>query len=280
MNLQPSYILCRCRAGLNDCLNQLWEVTQIAKQLNREILFQMPLYKATRISDILDFSKYPVPVHVDEEAEKRLQSISMNAVFPESYATYLHTLGMTPPNHIKCNATTTVPRSILIIHDSTGGGHNGQYALLKCIFKDSFIKSFYEKCSPPPVYYTIHVRNTDLSTNLDHADGLIGQFVSAHKSSPIYILTDNPQTQDYFVSRYGLRKTPTSFIQGHTTLHSAGTTNTNILFDAFYDLCLVALSSGFLPVPCENRGIAGFGHLCQALQEQKKKMMTLLKRRF
>lgn len=280
MNLQPSYILCRCRAGLNDCLNQLWEVTQVAKQLNREILFQMPLYKATRISDILDFSKYLVSVHVDEEAEKRLQTIPKNAVFPESYIPYLHALDMIPPNHIKCTSSISVPRSVLIIHDSPGGGYNGQYALLKCLFKDSFVNSFYAKCSPPPVYYTIHVRNTDLYTNLDHADRLIGQFVSAHKSSSIYILTDNPQTQDYFVSRYGLRKSPTSYIEGHTTLHSAGTINNTVLFDAFYDLCLISLSAGFLPVPCENRGVAGFGHLAKSLQEQKKKMMTLLKRRF
>jgi hypothetical protein len=49
--------------------------------------------------------------------------------------------------------------------------------------------------------------------------------------------------------------------------------------EAFYDLCLIALSSGFLPVPCENRGVAGFGWLAQALQEQRKKMMALLKRR-
>jgi hypothetical protein len=43
----------------------------------------MPLYRATKISDIMDFSKYPVPVHVDEEAEKRQQGVA--AVFPDTY---------------------------------------------------------------------------------------------------------------------------------------------------------------------------------------------------
>jgi hypothetical protein len=122
------------------------------------------------------------------------------------------------------------------------------------------------------------VRNTDLKINNNQAEQVIAPFVSAYKPKPIYIITDNPESQEYFASRYGLRKAPTTFVEGHETLHAAGATNTNILMDAFYDVCLAALSSGFLPVPCENRGVAGFGFLCQSLQEQKKKMMVLLKR--
>jgi hypothetical protein len=257
-------------------LNQLWEVTRVAKHLGREILFQMPIYRATRISDILDFSKYPVPIHVDEEAEKRLQTI--DSVFPENYKPYLLDLEQVPPTSITCSVTGAVPRTTLIVHDTPGGGYSGHHALLKCHFKASFVKSFYNKYSPPPVYYTIHVRNTDLTINLDQAEQMIAKFVSTYKSKPIYILSDNPETQDYFVSRYGLRKTHTTFVQGHLNLHSAGVSNTNILFDAFYDLCLISLSSGFLPIPCQNRGVSGFGSLAQALQEQKKKMMILMKR--
>jgi hypothetical protein len=277
MNSQPSYILCRCRTGLNDCLNQLWEVTRVAKHLNREILFQMPLYRATKISDILDFSKYTVPVHVDEEAEKRLQTVT--TVFPDNYKPFLNDVTLESPTYITCNTNMNVPRTTLIVHDSPGGGFSGHFVLLRCLFNEAFVKSFYERYSPPPVYYTIHVRNTDLTTNLGQADQLISKFVSEYKTKPIYILTDNPETREYLVTRYGLRKTPTAYVEGHTCLHSAGATNTNILMEAFYDLCLIAISSGFLPVPCENRGVAGFGCLAQALQGQRKKMMVLLKRR-
>lgn len=273
---QPSYILCRCRAGLNDSLNQLWEVTRAAKHLGREILFQMPLYRATRISDILDFSKYPVPVHVDEEAEKRLQTIT--TVFPDSYKPYINDIDLEPPSSIICNENNGVSRITLIVHDSPGGGHNGHHAMLRCHFNPSFVESFYTKYSLPPVYYAIHVRNTDLKINVDQADKLIAQFASAHKPKPIYILSDNPETQEYFASRHGLRKTQTTFVQGHSNLHSAGVSNKDILMDAFYELCLVSLSSGFLPVPCQGGGVSGFGSLAQALQEQKKKMMALLKR--
>lgn len=273
---QPSYILCRCRTGLNDCLNQLWEVTRVAKHLGREILFQMPMYKATRISDILDFSKYPVPVHVDEEAENRLQAVT--AVFPETSKPYLLDLDQVPPSPIRCSENAAPPKTTLIVHDSPGHEYNGYHALLRCQFNPKFVESFYTKYSLPPVYYVLHVRNTDLKINVSQAEQVIAPFVSEYKSKPIYIITDNPESQEYFAARYGLRKTPTTFVEGHETLHAAGATNTNILMDAFYDLCVAALSSGVLPVPCENRGVAGFGFLCQSLQEQKKKMLVLLKR--
>ena len=271
----PSYILCRCRAGLNDCLNQLWEVTRIAKQLNREILFQMPLYKATKISDILTFSKYPVTVHVDDEAEKRLNSI--DTVFPADYFPYLHTIEQSPPNPIRCSVQS-IPRSTLLVHDATGGGRDGQYAFFHCTFTPSFLNAFYSRYTLPPLYYAIHIRNTDYSTDLEYAKHLIAQFVSTHTSKPIYLLTDNPETQEIITTQFGIRKTHTQFVLGHSNLHSAGVSNTNILLDAFFDLCIIALSSEFLPIPCKEGNLSGFACLAQNLQTQKRKMMALLKR--
>jgi hypothetical protein len=260
-------------------MNQLWIVTKYAKRLQREVLFQMSMYSATKLSSVFDFSKYPVKVHVDESAEKILQRIATTgSVHPQEYTLHSATIDSNAPKVSleDQKGLEAIPRTTLLVHDTPGGGYDAQYAFLQIQFQESFLQSFYRHYSLPPVYHAIHIRNTDYTTNLEYADSQIRVFKANHSSNPIFIITDNPATQQEFAQRYSLQKTKTHYFDG-SILHSNGKTDSNVLQDVLYDLFIIALSNDFLAIQCAHNKITGFAILATALHEQKRKMKQIIK---
>jgi hypothetical protein len=276
--MTSSYILCRCRSGLNDCFNQLWKVTLYAKRMNREILFEMPSYSASDLSKIFDFSKFPVPIHTNTNSYIQKFRSSGN-VYPQSYINFLQNKDECPSENIQMTDDIQVSKDTLIVHDSTGGGSSGNLIFRYLRFQPDFLKEFYNRYSLPPVYDAIHVRNTDLCINTTKFDSIVSKFVKDADGKPIFIISDDQNTVKLCIEKYGCRKTYTEFLDG-VNLHSHGFRNCNILKDAIHDLLILIKSRNFLPVPIEKNGevlLSGFSILAKDLHSQKSSVKEVCK---
>jgi len=269
--MTSSYILCRCRSGLNDCLNQLWNVTSVAKKLNREILFEMITYSATDLSEIFDFSKFPVKVHTNIKDKINIFSNTKN-IYPKDYEPFLENTEIAPSEKIciDVDSGANISKDTLIIHDSNGGGHNAQLIFRYLRFQPQFIQNFNKRYSLPPLYNAIHVRNTDLTADQSQMQLLVSNFLENSKQTPVFIVSDNEETVDNFVKKYNCQKTYTNFIAG-TNLHFNGSKNSSILIDALHDLLILIKSKKLLIIPVVEKGvqsISGFSLIAKNLHDQ------------
>jgi hypothetical protein len=277
--MTSSYILCRCRSGLNDCLNQLWEVVSYAKKTGREVLLEMPTYQATDLSTVFDFSKFPVHIHTF--TKPILDDFSKTGkIHPTHYKPFLDLLQGSPPDPIRLDKEHEVSKDTLIIHDTTGGGHCGSLVFRYLKFQPDFIKQFYERYNLPPVYDAIHVRNTDLYFDPKTFDRIVSNFIQQAGQKPVYILSDDKNTVSECVTKYGCQKTDTLFLEGEN-LHSSGSRKSQILIDAVHDLLILIQSRNLLVVPIVEHGapprLSGFSVLAKELHNQKLLVKELCK---
>jgi hypothetical protein len=270
--MTSSYILCRCRSGLNDCLNQLWKVTSVAKKMNREILFEMVSYNATDLNEVFDFSKFPVKVHTNIKEQINVFSNTKN-IYPKDYEPFLKNTEIAPSEKIcvYVDSGANVSKDTLLIHDSNGGGHDAQFVFQYLRFQPQFIQNFNQRYSLPPVYSAIHVRNTDLSADQSQMHSLVSNFLQNSKQNPVFIISDNEETVNEFIKNYNCQKSYTNFLSG-TNLHFNGSKNSQILIDALHDLLILIKSKNLLIIPVVEKGvqsISGFSLLAKNLHDQK-----------
>lgn len=278
--MTSSYILCRCRSGLNDCLNQLWYVLSYAKQTNREILFEMPCYKAADLSKIFDFSKFPVKIHTKTRPFLDQFSGPQKNIHPIDYKSHLYLSQGPPPEPICMDRTLDIPRDVLVVHDKMGGGHNAYLVFKYLKFQPEFIKKFYERYDLPSVYDAIHVRNTDLYFDPKTFDTIVSNFIQQAGQKAVYILSDDKNTVSTCVTKYGCKKTDTLFLDGEN-LHSNGSRKSQILIDAIHDLLILIQSRNLLVVPIVEKNspprFSGFSILAKDLHNQKLLIKDLCK---
>jgi hypothetical protein len=277
--MTSSYILCRCRSGLNDCFNQLWYVLSYAKKTGREILFEMPSYQATDLSTVFDFSKFPVRIHTQTKPILD-EFFKTDKLYPISYKPFLNLSHGSPPEPVVLNKELDISKDTLIVHDTTGGGHSGSLVFRYLKFQPDFIKQFYERYSLPPVYDAIHVRNTDLYFDSATFDSHVTKFISQAAQKPVFILSDNASTVSTCIEKYGCQKTYTTFLEG-VNLHSHGSANQTILIDALHDLLILIQARNLLVIPIvEKEGpqrLSGFSILAKDLHNQKTLVKELCK---
>jgi hypothetical protein len=269
--MTSSYILCRCRSGLNDCLNQLWNVTTVAKKLNRDILLDMVSYSATDLNEVFDFSKYPVKVYTNIKEQIIIFSNTKN-IYPKEYEPFLENKEIIPSEKIcvDIDSGSNVSKDTLLVHDSNGGGHNAQLVFRYLRFQPQFIQNFNQRYSLPPVHNAIHVRNTDLSADQTQMHTLVLNFLQNSKQNPVFIISDNQETVNEFVKKYNCQKTYTNFLSG-TNLHFNGSKKYHILIDALHDLLILIKSKNLLIIPVVEKGvqsISGFSLLAKNLHDQ------------
>ena len=265
-------MFCKAFGGLNDALVQLWYCTGYAKSRRRAIILRFVEYSAD-LTKVFDFSRYPVPITTDLSILDKMQ------IEPESYRTqlhdkpYIHAHPCSPVNYCRLDLNTKCPVGTIPVHASAGGGA-GYKTLEHLSFTPELLKKFNELYADmPSVYSCIHIRNTDMVTTLDKHVDTIKAFI---KTEPVYICSDNAETIEW-AKAFGLLPTKTRHY-GSEPLHSSiYERDDHVLYDAIYDLILLANSKRLLILQPDN-GPSGFGNLAKDLHRNKALLNKLLKR--
>lgn len=189
------YILCQAQGGLNDIACQIWVCTEYAIKYQREIILTHWSYFSSDLFDVFDFTDYPVKVH----PITLLKDISYISVEPSDCNEYVELFKDKHGNFDKIyNLHTNDTRrfdknrsygaTTLLLHDSCGGGSESVNFIQHVQFTKRFKEFFREKTrSYPPVYNAIHIRNTDIKTNVAAILNVINVFIKI----PCFIGTDD-----------------------------------------------------------------------------------------
>jgi len=222
------YLHVRCDADLNDCLNQLWAVTAYARNNNRDIVLELPRY-AGDLKEILDFAKYPVKVHTDKAV---IPADAKRAPFRSDAKSTVHVLE----------------------HTEGGGGimsaHIFRYVRLQPLLINA-LKGL------PILHSAIHVAPTNPPSEVFDADAAVKDFVTAQKSRPLFLVTDNEAKQTQYTKRYGCFSKPPS---KETPMS---------LMDAVFDLMVLMSAKDLLCVPGADGKVTGIAVLAKELQPKR-----------
>ena len=222
------YIHVRCDADLNDCLNQLWAVTTYARNNSREIVLEMPRYSGD-LKEILDFAKYPVKVHTDKTV---IPADARRAPYNPEGKSAAHVLE----------------------HTGGGGGiqsaHIFRFVRLQPMLLDA-LKGL------PVLHSAIHVAPTNPAIELFNSDAEVKDFVTAQRSRPLFLVTENEAKQTQYTKKYGFFSKPVSKEE------------TLSLMDAMFDLMVLMSAKDLLCVPGADGKVSGIAVLAKELQPKR-----------
>ena len=272
------YIYCKAYGGLNDALTQLNTCTQYAINHKRSIILEFMDYN-TNLNDIFDFSKYPVPITTD------LSILEGKTFEPEAITPYIHEKEYIKAHIMQFNKGKKYSADVVLVHASAGGGNGSIDALAHLSFTTDFITSFKTLYKDiPPIYACIHIRNTDMATTVEKHRLSIKSFI---RSDPLYICSDSKDTVDWAVKEFKARRTSTQFyggepLHGFTSyINGHVVTGRNIanrvLYDALYDLLILARATRILIIKPDRFIASGFGALAKALHSRVQLKERLLK---
>jgi hypothetical protein len=238
-NATHGYIYLQTSSGLNDCLVQLAKCTKYAIQHHRSIILEMPMYSATDLDTVFDFSKYPVPILTNhKEMQKEL---AKNPIEPPYYGTLADPITRKHKTNRKWStedgkilefdfAKSYPITTVLVYAAGRGGEGDDSINILEHIrLRPAVLEAYRQKLkeySVPTEYNSIHLRATDRKLNITnnitgmltkdsnsiikqpssgntHADSLkkIDAFLKAH-TLPVFISGDNPKLIEKLSAKY------------------------------------------------------------------------------
>jgi hypothetical protein len=241
MDSDKSYILCQAQGGINDIMCQIWVCTEYALKYKREIILTHWSYFGASLFDVFDFKDYPVKVH----PINTLNYINYTSVEPSDCEKYVELFKDKYKNwgKIAKNITNSTrifdksksyPSTTLLLHDSCGGGKNSILFLEHIQFTQEFKSFFKDKTQTyPPRYNAIHIRNTDIKTNVPKLLNIIEKFTEI----PCFIGTD-----DILLKKYILENYKNTFSCSHDKITNIGDHNLHYMKDKYIlELALVDL---------------------------------------
>jgi hypothetical protein len=267
------YILCRARGGFNNALNMLQLAVGYARIHKRTILVDFPVYAATDLDTLFDFSAFPVLIHQAKQEELQTVLDSVTGIEPPFY-TSEHVLNR---DLVGWNATDqrfTIGRkvpifnqmkqyddSILCVIDGCMAGVNG-YALFPYLkFKPHFLQTLRARLEKlPSSYKSLHIRDTDKQTNWEEFLKQVQDYHMKTPNLPLLVCADTPSVKKRLVGEWAQDIIYSDAWMPETVrrnLHYLGITNAEILPDALCDMFLLALGSDFLE-SCPSSGYSKY----------------------
>jgi len=280
------FIYLKCKAGLNDNLQQLATCMEYAIHHHRSIILEMSTYKATDISKIFDFSKFPVPVYTNTaEMLKKLAHRKVEPPYMKSVTNRIDFDGRNEETrmwHDKhgrplfFDITKSYPTDTVLIYAGGGGGSSSIKALEHIRFKPELIKEYKEtllRNNIPEKYVSIHLRATDIKLQINGTVGYkesmtaIDDFIKKHYTENVFVSGDNPKLIEKLSKKYSTiittNTTKSSDCNSESScknLHVLGKTDPTNLKKAIIDLLILAGGSDILT----SKG--GFSRLAKHLQ--------------
>ena len=282
-----SYILCRPQAGLNDSLVQIEKCCRYAEK-NQRIVVVDTNYSQTRFFQD-DFSNYFVSnhPHLILDYQSAPEDLNQLSTFPSSLAGRLDCYRATKKildNEkgrfkiyvdesgipIALNSNKSFSERVLVDH-ALGGGTISLSALSRLKLHPNLQNELSARVKAIPRPYTsIHIRNTDYSTNYKERITEIG----AKHSSPIFVATDSEETLKECKNILGserifnfARHLSTDGKPIHRDQPKQIVTEVNA--DAILDLVILALARNYYYVALENNKnrvkASGYSMLANAL---------------
>jgi len=228
--LTGGYIYLRATGGLNDNLVQLALCTDYAIKHNRAIILEMPVYSATDLNTIFDFSKFPVPILTNhKEMQEKLRGKPIEPPYIENVIEPPQAVSRIDKKFINYKGrplyfdmNKSYPSNTLLFYGAGGGGSGDSAVnLLRYIrLRPGVIEAYKKKMEEyniPEEYNSIHLRATDRKLNITnnirgmllkdsnaiiktpssgnaHADSLkkIDAFITS-QNLPVFISGDNPR---------------------------------------------------------------------------------------
>jgi hypothetical protein len=288
-------LLVRPRAGLNDVLNQVVRSAEWAQQLNRLLIVDaawgsfgddMGHYFGVRDSS----TRMRLSFDPAEIAGMSLAPKFLNSDVLSTYRDVQVPFDDLPRGGLIIDAKTrsilsarVVPdvRAQVILDHPIGGGDRGVELLQNLVLQPQLRHHILQRIQSMPQRYSgIHIRHTDIQTNMNDA---IRRISALDQSMPLFVASDNSNVFDAlrkaFPRRYILGDT--FKVEGGMPLHKKTSPlnprvrNTHALSDLF----LLALSSELL-VPNQTFNgsprSSGFSRLAQALHREPETVLRLL----
>jgi len=280
------FIYLKCRAGLSDNLCQLANCMEYAVQHQRSIILEMPTYKAANLSNIFDFSKFPVPVYTN--AAEMLRKLANAPVEPYYMKSLKHQIDFDGRDEetgiwhdkqgrpVSFDLSKSYPANKVLIYAGGGGGYNSMKALEHIRFKPQLINEYRKtlhKYNVPEKYVSIHLRATDRKLQVNktagHEDSLImiDDFIKKHYKENIFVAGDNPKLIEKLTKKYPTiiktEATKSNICDSEYSckaLHKSGKTDPNNLKQALIDLLILAGGTDILTTQ------GGFSRLAKHLQ--------------
>ena len=254
-----SYILLRCRTGLNDCLYELYTYTEYAIQHKRKIILEFMMYNATDLNTIFDFSQYPVEIILKTTI---LNDFIDKDIVPKIYKSQLlNPKGMKQKDQntdyklngtvIDFNRELTYPSDVLLVRDGWGRNNKFMNHLPYIKFNSELINYFNSKRSQLPLEYNaVQIRATDKSHVYSGPILIKAKEFIQDSDIPVFVASDDSSKINKLQGLYGAKiiKSDTIFyntgknIKPHQAgnLHQFGTIEPNVLKDAIIDMLLLA----------------------------------------
>ena len=268
------YLVCIPQDGLNDMLNRIWYCYQYALRFKRILVVdtrKSPGFK----DDISKYLTFKSTIFYKGDRDTLYDSIYGKSIYPTELSSInLRNLVETPEPYLKFNPTKAHFETVLVCYPR-GGGMDAIFLLRECSLANHVIQKYNErKALLPSVYTSLHIRNTDYSSD-------VSSFLSKLKvsSNQIFVASDNASTIELCKARFGERIHSFSSIpkgkEGqniHIDLRTPSN-NEDLNIDSIIDLLLLANGSE-LYVSLEKSGYSQLALLLHKNNEVLRNLTT------
>jgi len=204
--MSEGFILCIAKGGLTDLTTEIWACREYAIKHRRSLIIDKTAYKQDQLSELFNFTSWPVPVYFIE----RLYSVIHTDVEPAAYRDFLTYrdgfILKINKQSMSFDMNRSYNRDTLLIHSSCKQRILCSHMLLRSVgFTSVSIRFLKERMSGlPPIYNVSHIRQTDYTVDLAATYQYIDSLMAASEL-PLYVATDNTSVLKTLVERYGSR---------------------------------------------------------------------------
>ncbi len=265
------YLVCIPQDGLNDMLNRIWHCYQYALRFKRILVVdtrKSPGFK----DDIFKYMTFKNSIFYKGNLDTLYDTLYGKSIYPtELSSVNLRNLVEIPEPYLKFNPTRVYFETVLVCYPR-GGGMDAIFLLRECSLASEVIQKYNERRGLlPPTYTSLHIRNTDYSSD-------VSSFLKKIKiSNDIFVASDNASTIELCKTTFGQRVHSFSNIPKgsdgqniHIDLRT-DTNNKDLNIDSFVDLLLLA-SGSELHVSLEK---SGYSQLALSLHRNKDVLRNL-----
>jgi len=244
--MTESFILCIAKEGLVDFTSIIWRCTDYAIKHNRSLIIDKALYRSDQLSEIFDFTHWPVPVYSIDH----LYRVEHTSVEPLDFQRYLkyenkRIIEVRYNGWMAFDMEKVYPRDVLLVYSFKRGSNILSHLFLQSVgYTADFTRFLKEQMSGlPPIYNVSHIRYTDYTVDIEATHKYIDRLM-ASSPLPLYVATDNTSVLKTLIERYGSRVhynssvSELSDLSGAKTLHH--TERKFTLHNAILDLFILA----------------------------------------
>jgi len=200
-------VLCIAKEGLADFTSIIWRCTDYAIKHNRSLIIDKTLYRSDPLSEIFDFTRWPVPVYSIDH----LYRVDHTSVEPIEFQRYLkyenkRIIEVRYNGWMAFDMERIYPRDVLLVYSFKRDSYLlSQLFLQSVAYTADFTRFLKEQMSGlPPTYNVSHIRHTDYTVNLEATYQYIDRLMSS-SPLPLYVATDNTSVLKTLIERYGSR---------------------------------------------------------------------------